>query len=286
MSARTEKRTDPEEVLAPWRARWSLIADGDPFVTPSSALQPVRRNGRAAFLKRALVDAESAGARVQRWWGGDGAADVLAFGGDGDALLLERAEGSRSLAALARSGPDGDDDATRILCRAGLRLHEAGRDPRPDGLIPLAEWFRELFVHAEDRPDDHHGLFPTAAATAAQLLALPAEDVVLHGDLHHGNVLDFGERGWLAIDPKPVHGAPLFDWVNILCNPDVDVALRAGRLERTAAVISAEVATDEGLLMRWALAWAGLSAAWSERSGEEAEVALAVGRRARVLLGG
>lgn len=271
-------------LLARWRERWELTPDGESFLTPSSALQAVRRNGRAAFLKCALVDEEAAGAHVLRWWAGAAAAAVLEFGDDGEAVVLERAEGPRSLAELARSGPSGDDDATRILCRAGRRLHAAGSGDRPAGLHPLDEWFRELFLHAGDRPHDHDGLYAAAAAEARALLAHPAGDVVLHGDLHHGNVLDFGARGWLAIDPKPVHGDPAFDLLNILCNPDADVALRPGRLERTAGVIATESGLDERTLLRWALAWAGLSAAWSERSGEDAPVAIGVGRRVRALL--
>lgn len=276
---------DADALLAGWRDRWALAPDGVAFVTPSSALQAVRRGGRAAFLKRALVDEEAAGAHVLRWWGGEAAAAVLEFGDDGEAVLLERAEGPRSLSGLARSGPAGDDEATRILCRAGRRLHAAGAGARPAGLHPLDEWFGELFEQAADRPDDHDGLYRAAAAEARALLARPAADVVLHGDLHHGNVLDFGERGWLAIDPKPLHGDPAFDTLNILCNPDAAVALRPGRLERTTGVIAAESGVDERTLLRWAVAWAGLSAAWSERGGEEAPLALGVGRRARALLG-
>ena len=34
----------------------------------------------------------------------------------------------------------------------------------------------------------------------------PHEIGVLHGDIHHGNILDFGARGWLAIDPKRLQG--------------------------------------------------------------------------------
>lgn len=274
-----------DALLAVWRERWSLTPDGVPFVTPSSALQAVHRNGRPAFLKRALVDEEAVGAHVLRWWDGEAAAAVLEFGGDGEAVLLERAEGPRSLVELARSGPAGDDDATRILCRAGHRLHAAGTGARPTGLRSLDEWFRELFEHAGDHPHDHGGLFAAAGAEAHELLAHQAGDVVLHGDLHHGNVLDFGERGWLAIDPKPLHGDPAFDLLNILCNPDAAVALRPGRLERTVGVIAAESGLDERTLLRWALAWAGLSAAWSERSGEEAPIAIGVGHRIRALLG-
>jgi streptomycin 6-kinase len=44
------------------------------------------------------------------------------------------------------------------------------------------------------------------AATARELLAKPSEVVVLHGDIHRGNVLDFGPRGWLASDPKGLVG--------------------------------------------------------------------------------
>ena len=44
------------------------------------------------------------------------------------------------------------------------------------------------------------------AETAQALLADPRERSVLHGDLHHDNALDFGARGWRAIDPKGLIG--------------------------------------------------------------------------------
>ncbi|MDN4614270.1 aminoglycoside phosphotransferase family protein [Leifsonia sp. F6_8S_P_1B] len=271
-----------DDLLAPARERWHLAPDGDAFATATSVLQPVVWQGCKAFLKLATEDEERAGGRVLRWWRGRGAAPVLAA--EGDALLLERATGERDLARLAASGPEGDDEATRILCRVGRRLHASDRPARPAGLADLPRWFRELPLHAAEAPEAHGGLYPRAAAEAAALLAHPSGDVVLHADLHHGNVLDFGERGWLAIDPKPVHGDPGFDVANILCNPGPEVALRPGRLERTAGVIAAETGMDERLVLRWALAWAGLSAAWSERSGGDATVAVGVGRRARALL--
>lgn len=276
---------DADAALAPWRNRWGLEADGAAFSTPSSALQPVRQHGRAAYLKLATVAEEAAGGRVLRWWAGRGAAAVLAA--DGDALLLERADGDRDLVALAASGAAGDDAATRILCRAALRLHATDDLPRPDGLVDLRRWFRELFEHAAENPVAHDGLFARAAAEAEALLAHPAGDVVLHGDLHHGNVLDFGTetgagggRGWLAIDPKHLHGDPAFDFANILCNPKREVALAPGRFGRTVRVIADETGIDAVRLLRWALAWAGLSAAWSERSGDDAGTAVGVGRLA------
>ncbi|MGN6426160.1 MAG: aminoglycoside phosphotransferase family protein [Leifsonia sp.] len=273
---------DPATALAPWRERWRLTADGAAFATPSSILQPVISAGRPAYLKLATVDEEAAGARVLAWWASRGAAAV--FEADGDAVVMERATGDRSLAALAESGPAGDDEATRVLCRTGLALHRVDDVPRPGGIVGLRRWFRELFEHAAEHPGAHDGLFPVAAATADALVGGGA-DVVLHGDLHHGNVLDFGAHGWRAIDPKHLHGDPAFDFANILCNPSPAVALRPGRLERTVAVIAEETGVDERRMLEWVLAWCGLSAAWSERSGGDPSTAVGVGRRARAVLG-
>jgi aminoglycoside/hydroxyurea antibiotic resistance kinase len=53
---------------------------------------------------------------------------------------------------------------------------------------------------------------------------------VLHGDLHHGNVLDFGLRGWLAIDPKGLLGERGFDFANIFTNPISPIRGAASRV--------------------------------------------------------
>ena len=35
--------------------------------------------------------------------------------------------------------------------------------------------------------------------------------ILLHGDLHHWNILSDADRGWMAIDPKGVIGASCLD---------------------------------------------------------------------------
>ena len=58
-------------------------------------------------------------------------------------------------------------------------------------------------------------------ATAQALLADAARGrASLHGDLHHDNVLDFGPRGWLAIDPHGLLGERGFDFANIFDHED------------------------------------------------------------------
>jgi streptomycin 6-kinase len=45
----------------------------------------------------------------------------------------------------------------------------------------------------------------------AALVADPPEEVLLHGDYHHGNVLAGDRMPWLAIDPKPLVGERAYD---------------------------------------------------------------------------
>ncbi len=268
---------DPSSTFADHLARWHLTPDGDAIVTHSSRLLPVRRQGAPAMLKIAHETEERRGAAVMAWWGGQGAARVLAH--DGDALLLERAVGDRSLVALARSGRD--DEASNILCAAAAALHARADRPPPSTLVPLTRWFRDL----EPTADHRGGIFRRAAATARHLLAEPRDAVVLHGDLHHGNVLDFGRRGWLAIDPKGLIGERAFEFANIFRNPDLETATAPGRFARRVAVVAAAAGLEERRLLQWILAYAGLSAAWTLGAGGDPALALAVAGLAAGALG-
>lgn len=251
-----------------WLARWTLEADGEPLKTRSSLLLPVRCAGVPAILKIAHEPEEKRGGRLMAWWSGNGAARVLAQ--DDGVLLLERATGSRSLAAMARAGGDKDDEATRILCVATRRLHDH-RAPPPADLVPLEVWFAPL-LEASDRGE----LIAGARTVARDLLANQREPRVLHGDIHHENVLDAGARGWIAIDPKGLLGERTFDYVNLLRNPDDEIALRPDRFIRQVDVIVEMASLDRTRLLQWTLALAGLSAVWMMEDGATPKRDLAI----------
>jgi streptomycin 6-kinase len=241
------------DIFEPWLERWALVPDGAPIITSGSRLLPVRLNDTPAMLKIALDVDEKYGNRLMTWWEGDGAAQVLAHHEDG--LLMERAMGRRSLMHMALNGED--DEASRILCSALSRLH-APRPTQPPPLLELGPWFASLRIAAAQ----HGGLYTLSLQTAEALLVDPQDVVVLHGDMHHDNVLDFESRGWLAIDPKRVRGERGFDYANLICNPDLPTATDSQRFRRQLAVIVEAAGLDRRRLLQWVLAFAGLSAAW------------------------
>ncbi|WP_336800055.1 aminoglycoside phosphotransferase family protein [Kaistia sp. MMO-174] len=253
--------------FASYLRRWSLVVDGAPMTTHTSRLLPVRRDGALLMLKLSHAAEERYGGQLMLWWNGDGAVRVLEH--DDEAMLMERAAGPRSLADMARSGED--DAASGILCDVASRLHAPRGSPEPEA-IPLELWFRDLPPAAAR----HSGVLVAAAATARNLLDDPRDVRILHGDLHHGNVLDGGPRGFLAIDPKRLRGERAFDFANIFCNPDAAVALAPGRLARQAHMVAEAAGLDRSRLLRWILAYAGLSAAWHLAGDGDPALALAV----------
>ncbi|WP_372785641.1 aminoglycoside phosphotransferase family protein [Phenylobacterium sp.] len=270
--------TDKFERFAPWLARWELAPDGEPFETgySRSLLMPVRRGAQPAMLKLAADADERRGAAQMTWWAGDGAAPVLAH--QDEALLMVRLEGPLSLAQMARDGRDGE--ASRILCAVADRLHAPRPGGPPGGLVPLERWFRALAPAAAA----HGGVLAASLETARALFAEPREPCVLHGDLHHANVLDGGALGWRAIDPKGLFGERGYDYANILCNPDEPTAVAPGRLVTQAAVIAEAARLPLDRVLAWTHAHTGASAAWCIRDGFDPGPALAIAEIAQMEL--
>ncbi|MGH6986955.1 MAG: aminoglycoside phosphotransferase family protein [Caulobacteraceae bacterium] len=263
--------------LAFWMAHWNLEPDGESFTTKGgSHLAPVLFEGRKAMLKLAGGREESRGAILLQWWRGEGAPEV--FARKGKAVLMERLECSENLEAMALG--DRDAEATAILCAVVGQLHAPRPRRSPASLVPLRRWFGAL----ERAADDRGGVFARAWAARCTLAGAPPETAVLHGDVHHGNVLWGGARGWLAIDPKGLLGDRAFDYANLLCNPWGPKAVSRERLEVRLAVIALEGRISRERMALNLLAWAGLSAAWTMDDGEDASHALAMARLAEAAL--
>lgn len=268
-------------LFEPYLRRWELTIDGEPFASQNGNLLPVCQHGLPAILKISQQAEEQRGGRLMAWWGGDGAAPVLAH--DGEALLMVRAQGPGSLTRMVKQGQD--DDATRILCATAARLHRARTQPFP-ALVPLTRWFEALLSEVPQFGAAKYGrTLEHSARTARELLESPRDTVVLHGDIHHGNVLDFGQAGWLAIDPKGLYGERGFDYANIFCNPDSESALAPGSFTRRMELVSDLAGMDRRRLLQWVLAWTGLSTVWMLEDGDDAGGTFEVAKLAASALG-
>lgn len=256
-----------ENILAQHIESWNLVSDGNSFYTHSSLIQPVLSGETKCVLKVLLTPEEKAGSKVQNWWNGISAAKVFCM--DDDAILMERIIGDRSLKSMSLNNQD--EEATEIICNVANLLHSCNKGPFPQ-LVPLEVWFKELFLSAGKYGD----IFLKSANQAKVLLAKQKDITVLHGDLHHDNILYSSDRGWLAIDPKGLHGDRSFDYVNILCNPIKEIALEEGRLMKQIDIISKNAGIETKHILEWTVAWAGLSAVWFLNDNQDATLPVGV----------
>jgi streptomycin 6-kinase len=113
-----------------------------------------------------------------------------------------------------------------------------------------------------------------AGSIAAELLRSAAEPVVLHGDLHHDNVIVRARPpGHVAIDPKGLRGDPTFELACFLRNPveHHEGAFGAvSRFDRRVAILSEMLGDPRERIRSWAFVGAVVSAAWSASADEDA----------------
>jgi streptomycin 6-kinase len=171
-------------------------------------------------------------------WAGNGAVRLLRVDRPRRALLLERACPGSDLAALSA------DAATKIAVDVARRLWR-----------PAARPFRWIGDHVPQWLAE-----ATPASPAGRRLLERGRELfgglqidartLVHGDLHHHNILDAGTR-YIAIDPKPMLGEPEFDVPPFLWNP-LGSQMTQQETERRLAGF-AEAGLDETRMRAWAL---------------------------------
>jgi streptomycin 6-kinase len=159
--------------------------------------------------------------------------------------------------------------------------------PPAEHAFPTVARWGQAFARLRSRFDGGSGplpapVFSRAEALYAELLSSSSSDVVLHGDLHHDNILAAGDAGWLAIDPKGVIGDPAFEPASLLLNPP-GLENRASLdrlLARRIDILSEALGLEAERLRGWAEAKAVLSACWTiEDHGDAWQPAIALAER-------
>lgn len=135
---------------------------------------------------------------------------VQVFSENAGVLLLECAVPGVSLKSYF---PENDDKAINITANVIKRLHKAPI-PRAHAFPHIKDWLTALdkdwnisakYLQKAKRLRDH-------------LLQTAIKEVLLHGDLHHDNILQNGDD-WLVIDPKGVIGEPAYEVAAFIRNP-------------------------------------------------------------------
>ncbi|MCW3053434.1 MAG: aminoglycoside/hydroxyurea antibiotic resistance kinase [Chthonomonadales bacterium] len=255
------------KVLTDCARRWGLtILPPYPNLSINYVAPVLRENGREAVLKVGLPNAELwAEIEALRVYDGRYSVRLLEADPEQGCMLLEQIRPGVVLTTLADEANDAQATSMMAAVMQGL-----WRSVPPDHHFPnvrdWAEGMQRLRTHFGGGVGPFPlGLVEEAETLFTELLASSAESVVLHGDLHHDNILSAQRVPWLAIDPKGIVGEPAYEVGAMLRNlwPDRHTILHPGKLlERRAHQLAEELHIDRARIRGWAVAQAVLSVWW------------------------
>lgn len=251
-------------ILATCEQRWKLMLH-PPFADLSYhyVAPAVRADGTAVVVKACSPTGEfTQEVEALRLFGGRGTVQLLECDPSNEAMLLEHLQPGTPLSSV-----EDDEQATSIAAAVMRQMW------RP---VPQAHPFPSIFdwgagfVRLRRHYGGGNGPFPSALLEEAEMLFAElstsmAESVLLHGDLHHDNILAAERQPWLAIDPKGLIGEPAYEVGALLRNalPEHLTSHQLARiLTRRVDQLAEELHVDRARVRGWGLAQAVLSEWW------------------------
>jgi streptomycin 6-kinase len=233
------------------------------FETESSIISVVSRAGESLVLKliKQPGDEWNAGEVLS---GFDGRGVVRVYEHRGGAMLLECLRPGSSLSQM-----NDDEEATETIAHV---IKQMSPREAPADCSTVADWGKGFarYLASGDKqiPGD---LVESAKEVFADLCASQTKVRLLHGDLHHYNILADANRGWIAIDPKGVIGEIEYEIGAVLRNPFERPELFLSRrvIERRLKQFVTILNIDYERTLAWAFAQAVLSAIWQVEDGRE-----------------
>ena len=223
--------------------QWSLALE-EPFDAAFSLVIPA---GDVVLKLNPPAEPESEHeAEAFERWDGGGAVRLLARDESRAALLVERCRPGTQLWAL----PDGE--ATEIAADVLEQLWVPASEPFRRLEDQAARWADELPARGLDGD-----LVDRAVSFLREAGPSQREPVLLHQDLHGGNVLR-SERGWLAIDAKPLVGEREFDVASLIRDRrPASKQTMERRLHYLVERLGLDAERTRGWAIAHALAWNG-----------------------------
>lgn len=252
-------------LVAECEQRWSLTV-GAPFepLSYNYVAPAVRTDGADVVLKVGFPNPELLSEiEALRICAGRGIVRLLDSDHDQGVMLLERLKPGTPLLSIM--------DDQRVTSIAVQVMQQLWRPAPFEHSFPTVEKWAAGFKRLRQRFNGGTGPLPARLVEEAEqlfeeLIGSMDEPMLLHGDLHHDNILAAERQPWLALDPKGLVGEPAYEVGALLRNklPQNLKTPQASRiLRRRIDRFAEELGFDRQRLCAWGLAQAVLSAWWS-----------------------
>ncbi|MFE1245067.1 aminoglycoside phosphotransferase family protein [Fictibacillus sp. NPDC058756] len=251
-----------DEMIACYEQKWELSIH-DSFDLSFNFVAPAtRKNGEEVVLKAVLSDKEfRAELEVLKLMKGKGMVKLLEYDLDLGVMILERLRPGHTLAEIKD-----DEEAAYIASQIMKTLWVAApKNSNMETVVDRENSLKRIARHpngfgpiAKEKIDEALKLFE-------QLNREINQPYLLHGDLHHYNILKNGDS-WTVIDPKGLIGDREYDVIQYLLNklPETNVK---ETIEKRINIFVKELDLDKERVLLRGFSHAVLSTCWTIEDG-------------------
>jgi streptomycin 6-kinase len=244
-----------------FKEQWQLKLEGPVSnLSYNYVVKAIDSEGKPVILKLGVPGFDFTNEiRTLEVYDGEGCASILASDPEKGALLLEHLVPGTMLSEVA--------DET-LAIKHFIKVWQAIRRPVPEGLNcpTVLDWAKGLGRYLDNHPNKDGPISIEYIQLAKDYFRFVTEtsegSELLHGDLHHQNILYSEDQGWLAIDPKGVEGDPYFGLISFLINQLHNKNHPRELLEQRVQILVNDLKLDRDRLLKAAVAMAVLSACW------------------------
>lgn len=254
-----------EGLMESLRMRFHLIY-GEPFSLSYNFVIPVQLgSGRNAVLKIGYPNNDFSNEfHALQDFQGKGMVGVIDFHKEEGWILLDRLTPGTSLHSV--------DDEKEVLLVFSHVAERLWHKPVSLHVYPTVQSWSRGIGRLRDRFNGGSGPIPQDLVLKAEtlfpeLLNTSTDLFLLHGDLHHGNILYSESSGWTAIDPKGLIGEREYDCIQFMLNEwekwDVPLELLRYRVRTLSSLLPLSYER----LIQYGFCHSILSASWSVEDG-------------------
>lgn len=244
--------------------QWDVTVEGIKKTETSLMAFGARRNQRVVLKVARNEGEEWRSGELLAAFNGKGLVRALEYR-DG-VVLLERLKPGNDLSSLSMNGRD--DEATEIIAAIIGRM--SSMRASVNGIKSAGDFISEFqkYRHSCDNlmPPD---MIDKAEWIFSQLCESQTDVRLLHGDLHHYNVLFDSQIGWVAIDPWGLRAEIEYEIGASLRNPidAPDLLAKTDTVIRRLEIYERRLGLDAHRAVRWAFSQAVLAALWPTEEG-------------------
>ena len=177
-----------------------------------------------------------------------------------NAILIEYVNEAQELKILTQN--NNDSQATKIFCQILTKLHKIKIAKKKLPHISTLQQNYNRYLQSNNQIIPHNEI-ENAKIIFDNLIKDQKKDVLIHGDLHHENILYDKKKGWIVIDPKGYIGESEFEFGAYMRNPT-----NIWEINNPEFIISNRIQIfneynfDTERIIKWSYVQAILSAIW------------------------